>query len=337
MPVTPTQDHGPEPAPGPVRAPGPAPEVLCLGESMVLLTPPAARPLGTAHELEVKVAGAESTVAQYLADLGHRAAWASRLGADPLGEQVLAAVRAPGVDVSPVVRDPDAPTGVYFKDPGPHGTRVHYYRAGSAASRMTPDCLDSLPLASCRLVHVSGITPALSPDCARTTAALLRRAREAGVTSSFDVNYRPALWRTREEAAAVLLDLARQADVVFVGLDEAQDVWSAATHDEVRELLGGDGELVVKDAAHGATGYEAGAREGVFVAAPRVEVVEPVGAGDAFAAGHLSARLHGVPMAGRLARGHRVAAFALSSTEDHADARSLRGELTGEAPAEAAR
>lgn len=304
----------------------PEPEVLCLGETMVLLTPWSSQRLGSARELAVRVAGAESTVAQYLADLGHRTAWASRVGADPLGDQVLAEVARPGVDVSAVERDPAAPTGVYFKDPDPDGTRVHYYRAGSAASRLTPAYLDGLPLPAARLVHLSGTTPALSADCAATSAELFARARAAGVLRSFDVNHRPALWDAAE-AAGPLLSLARQADVVFVGLDEAHRVWGAATPAEVRDLFG-EVTVVVKNAEAGATLFHPRSAAGIFVPAERVEVVEPVGAGDAFAAGYLSAWLRGDPPAERLQLGHRVAAFALGSVEDHADATSMRREAT---------
>ncbi|WP_223733352.1 sugar kinase [Streptomyces purpurogeneiscleroticus] len=299
------------------------PEVLCLGEAMVLVAPAPGERLATARSAAIRVAGAESTVAQYLSDLGHRTAWASRVGADPLGEQVLAAIARTGVDVGHVERDRSAPTGVYFKDPGPEGTRVHYYRAGSAASRMTPAYLDGLPLSTARLVHLSGVTPALSDGCAATSTALFERARAAGKICSFDVNYRSALWST-QQAAGPLLALARQADVVFVGLDEAQHVWGAETAEQVRELVGPERHLVVKNADVGATHFPPGDGPAVFVPANPVEVVEPVGAGDAFAAGYLSAWLRGAEPADRLRLGHRLAAFALGAVEDHADATVLR-------------
>lgn len=308
----------------------PDPEILCIGETMALLTPRPGDRLATARDVAIRAAGAESNVAQYLADLGHPVAWASRVGCDPLGDRVLAAVAGPGVNVHYVERDPSAPTGVYFKDPAPEGTRVHYYRAGSAASRLMPEYLDRLPIASARLVHQSGITPALSANCAATATALFERARAAGVLCSFDVNYRPPLWST-EDASAPLLSLARQADVVFVGLDEAQHVWGVETAEDVRDLIGSSVRVVVKNAEVGATQFEPGVGPGTFVPAEPVEVVEPVGAGDAFAAGYLSAWLRGAAPAERLRFGHRVAAFSLGSIEDHADATSLR------APEEVAR
>ncbi|MGW2026289.1 sugar kinase [Streptomyces decoyicus] len=299
------------------------PEVLCLGESMVLVAPAPGERLATAREAAIRVAGAESTVAQYLTDLGHRTAWASRVGADPLGEQVLAAIARSGVDVGHVERDRSAPTGVYFKDPGPQGTRVHYYRTGSAASKMTPASLDSLPLSTVRLVHLSGVTPALSETCATTATALFERARAAGAICSFDVNYRAALWSS-EQAAGPLLALARRADIVFVGLDEAQHVWGTETAEQVRGLVGPGVRLVVKDADVGATHFPPRGGPAVFAPANPAEVVEPVGAGDAFAAGYLSAWLRGAGPADRLRLGHKLAAFALGAVGDHVDATVLR-------------
>jgi 2-dehydro-3-deoxygluconokinase len=300
------------------------PDLVCVGETMVLVTPTDGR-LGGAHAATLAPAGAESTVALYLTDLGHRAAWLSRLGADPLGDRVLGELRDAGVDVSLVARDDRAPTGVYFKDPAPGATAVYYYRAGSAAARLGPADLDRLDLSAVRGVHLTGVTPALSDSCRELAFALFERAGAAGVRRSFDVNHRPGLWPA-ERAAPVLAELAGQADLVFVGRDEAARVWGTDTPAQAGTLLGGPGRaVVVKDAEVGATLIE-GDRE-VFEPAPAVDVVEPVGAGDAFAAGYLSGLLRGLDPAARLRLGHRVAGYALRSVRDHADARDLRAEL----------
>lgn len=284
------------------------PEVLCLGETMAMVTPAVPEPLAQAGNLRLDIGGAESNVALYLADLGHRTAWASRVGDDPLGRRIVAALTQHGVDTDYVLFDTEAPTGVYFKDPGTDGTRVFYYRAGSAASRLSDTDLATLPIHETPLVHVSGITAALSESC----RALLRTVLKRELPVSFDVNYRPGLWPTAE-AGPVLLDLARQADIVFVGRDEAETLWGASTAHDIRELIGGP-RLIVKDGAVGATEFENAAQ--MFVAAPPVKVVEPVGAGDAFAAGYLSGLLRGSSSAERLRLGHAVAARALSSMGD---------------------
>ncbi|MEV4843263.1 sugar kinase [Micromonospora matsumotoense] len=296
--------------------PSAGPEVVTVGESMVVLSPDPTGPLARADRLGVSVGGAESNVASALAALGHRTAWVSRVGDDPFGRRVLRHVADTGVDTGLVAVDPTAPTGVYLKDPTPDGTAVHYYRSGSAASRLHPGVLDDPALAGARLLHLSGITAALSPSC----AALVRRAvtdrplPAARVT--FDVNHRARLWPAGT-AAPVLRGLADAADVVLVGLDEAHTLWGVTDPDAVRDLLPGPDLVVVKDADVGVTALP---RTGpaVFVPALRVPVHEPVGAGDAFAAGCLSGLLRGLDLHHCLRLGHLCAVPALTVAGDTA-------------------
>ncbi|MCW2741258.1 MAG: 2-keto-3-deoxygluconate kinase [Blastococcus sp.] len=291
-------------------------EALCIGETMVMVTPSPGGRLDAASSFLLRPGGAESNVAMYLAGLGHRAAWLSRVGDDPLGRLILSEVAAAGVDISLVEVSGTEPTGVYFKDPQPEGTRVHYYRRGSAASTMGSDLLRRVPRSDLPLLHATGITPALSEQCRLLVRHLLTdRPFGPGTTVSFDVNYRPALWQDGS-AAGELLALARAADIVFVGLDEAGTLWNARTAEDVRALLPEPSVVVVKDGAVEASAFH---RDGTErVSALRVEVVEPVGAGDAFAAGWLSGMLSGRGHTERLRLGHLVAGAALRSTGDHA-------------------
>lgn len=292
--------------------PGDETEVLCLGETMSLVAPSTPVSLEEAASFTLSAGGAESNVAVHLASLGHRVRWASRVGDDPLGRRMVASLARSGVETGLVEVRSDAPTGVYFKDPGPDGTRVHYYRAGSAASTMDLDFLADEVVDAARVLHISGITPALSESCDRLIRRLLTRPRRAPI--SFDVNHRPALWSARQ-AAPVLAELAQLADVVFVGLDEAAALWGVKTAEDVRELLDSPVTVVVKDGAEAA---HALGETSTVVPAPAVEVVEPVGAGDAFAAGFLSGVLRGEDDERCLRRGHLLAAHSLRSTEDHA-------------------
>ncbi len=290
-------------------SPAGGPEVVCVGETMVVLAPDDGGSLERAARLTVGVGGAESNVAAGLARLGHRAAWVSRVGDDPFGRRVVAEVAAAGVDVSAVTVDPDAPTGLYLKDPGPYGTRVHYHRAGSAASRLGAADLARPELAGARLLHLSGITAALSGTCRDLLGSALDGRALPGARVSFDVNHRPALWPA-DRAAPVLHGLADRADVVLVGLDEAAGLWAADDPADVRALLPGPELVVVKDGPVGATALP---RTGpaVFVPALPVDVVEPVGAGDAFAAGFLSGLLRGLDLRACLRLGHLTAAPVL--------------------------
>ncbi|MFC7492552.1 sugar kinase [Knoellia alttitudinis] len=285
-----------------------------MGESMAQVVPQDGR-LGTAEVFRIATAGAESNVAAGLAALGLDASWVSAVGADPLGERVVADLAAKGVDTSSVLTDDDAPTGVFFKDPSPEGSRVHYYRAGSAASRMDASVADVVLAAAPTWVHVSGVTSALSPSCRELVASLLRRARSSGVRTTFDVNYRPRLWGDRESAAAAIAEAAALADTVLVGLDEAQDLWHVDTPEDIRALLPQPETIVVKDGSRYAV--RLGHADTVTVPALAVDVVEPVGAGDAFAAGWIAATARGADAATALRLGHLVAGRALLSLDDH--------------------
>ncbi|MFC8433239.1 sugar kinase [Streptomyces sp. NPDC057253] len=279
---------------------------------MAVLVPPDEGPLERQHTLRLEVGGAESNVACGLAALGHRVAWVSRVGDDPLGRRVLAELRGRGVDVGGVGTDPDRPTGVYFKDTGPAGTGTYYYRRGSAATRMGPDLATQCEKA--RVVHLSGITAALSDSCAELVTEIVVRRAVPGATVSFDVNHRPALWSHRDPATALLAP-ARHADIVFVGRDEAEALWGTAKPEEIRDLLAPAPVVVVKDAEHGATAYTADGEE-LFVPTPDSRIVERVGAGDAFAAGFLAAHLEGRRTRDALRLGHVMAAAALATGGD---------------------
>jgi 2-dehydro-3-deoxygluconokinase len=295
----------------------PAPgRVVCIGETMAALAPDPPRPLADAEQLRLSIAGAESNVAMYLADHGVPAVWLSALGDDPLGRRVRAAVAAAGVDVTHVRTDPHRPTGLLLKNPGRTGTRVHYYRTGSAAAALGPDLLDGEPVSSAALLHITGITLALSPSCRDlVTRALAVPLAQRPYAISFDVNHRAALWPDGT-APVALRDLADRADIVFVGLDEAQELWGAdLTVTDLRHLLPGPRILVVKDGARAATAVT---ESGVCtVPALRTTVVEPVGAGDAFAAGFLAGLLRGELMTRALRLGHLTAVSALQVTGDH--------------------
>ncbi|NJQ00459.1 sugar kinase [Streptomyces sp. PLAI1-29] len=327
---------------------------------MVMFRPDGAGPLAGQSAVRLSVGGAESNVACALVGLGHRAAWLGRVGDDPFGHRVLADLAGRGVDVSGAVTDPERPTGIYFKDPGSGSTRTHYYRAGSAATALGPELARLPAVRGARVVHLSGISAALSDTCAALLDALtVRRAagRDPGPLISFDVNHRPALWRGgTAEAAERLLIPARAADLVFVGRDEAEALWGTARPEEVAALLGPHPVVVVKDAEHGATSWtaspsrtgrtaspsgtarvaeltgtartaeppEASGASGAsgpdrvrtFVPALPTDVVEPVGAGDAFAAGYLAGLLEGRDERARLRLGHLAARAALRTADD---------------------
>jgi 2-dehydro-3-deoxygluconokinase len=291
-------------------------DVLAVGETMVMVTPQYGGRLNADNTFVLRPGGAESNVAALLARLGHATAWAGAVGDDPFGEIIVGSLRGHGVDVSLVRREATRPTAVYFKDPAPDGTTVYYYRSGSAATTMHPRDVAAWRERPARLVHISGITPALSRRSLDLTRHLVFDRPLAPALLSFDVNHRPALWRT-DAAATELQELARRSDVVFVGRDEAEALWGTTDAESVRALLDGPRHVIVKDAAIEAVGFTPSGV--VRVPPPEVNVLDAVGAGDAFAAGWLSGLLHDRDETTRLAMGHYVASQVLASPSDFAE------------------
>lgn len=307
-------------------------DVVALGESMVTFLPTRPGRLADVPSFDRSIGGAESNVACALAAAGHTARWVSRVGADAFGDHLVREIGSYGVDVTSVGRDPGRPTGVYFRTAGDRATDAHevaYYRAGSAASAMSTRTVDLTAVRAGRVLHLSGITAALSDDCLRLLRDLTApRPDHHRPLVSFDVNHRPGLWRDTQ-GPHVLLELARGADIVFVGEDEAREVWGVTGGPTaIRALLPEPRTLVVKQGAHGATLFERAPGDTVtFAPAPTVHVAAAVGAGDAFAAGLLSATLRALPARDRLRHGHLMAAAALTvpgdlatpPRRDHAD------------------
>lgn len=302
-----------------------SPEVVTFGESMGSIR--AAGLLRFGGAMTMNMGGAESNVAIGLSRLGHAVRWVGRFGDDEVGEFALRMLRAESVDTERVTIDQTRPTGLMLVEKRiPDIARVAYYRAGSAGSALGISDLDGTFDRSTRVLHVTGITPALSASAAEATLWAVRNAKDLGVLVSFDVNYRGALW-SREAASARLTELARSADIVFASDDELPLVTDGETEEHAARALlaAGVSEVVVKRGGDGAVAWHG--TESISVPARRVTVVDTIGAGDAFTAGYLSALLDGEPVAGRLDRGAVLGAFAVTAAGDW-EALPTRRELS---------
>lgn len=293
-------------------------EVLCVGEALAMTYAPENLASSDSAHLIVRTGGAESNVALHLAAQGIRTAWSSRVGDDPFGRKVLADLKRGGVDIASVRVDKERPTGIYLKASQAGGsTTMHYYRTGSAAAHMDSADIEGLPLDQVSWVHVSGITVAISPTAALMVDALIGACHDRGVSVSFDVNFRPRLW-SADQAADALHRVAQHADLVFVGLDEARDLWGTASAEDVFATVSTPSIVVVKDADVGALEVDRRGTVDVhtFESPPQVEVVELIGAGDAFAGGFLAGLIRGEGAEARLRRGHAAAAWVIGSWDD---------------------
>lgn len=286
------------------------PRVVTFGETMALMCANESGPLQHNAGITLRVGGAESNFAIALARLGTAVTWLGRVGNDSLGELVLRELRSEGVAVHGI-RDADAATGLMVKERRrAEQTNVWYYRAGSAGSRLNPADIDEGVVSSASLLHVTGITPALSPTAAQATFEAIRIAKTAGVTVSFDLNFRSRLW-SAEQAKEVYLRIIPEADVVFAGDDEAAiAVGSAPAPLELAQRLldCGAGAAIVKLGERGAVAIVEG--EHYLRAAIPVTPVDTVGAGDGFVAGYLAEQLLGMDVPTRLTTAVQVGAYA---------------------------
>lgn len=292
-------------------------DIVTLGESMALFMGPPATSLRPGSSATFSFAGAESNVAIGAARLGHSVAYVSRVGNDHFGRTIAQTLAGEGVDTRAVRMDDGAPTSMMVRQ---HRTTdlvtVSYYRRGGAGARLRPEDVDPDMIRRSRLLHVTGITPSLSDSAREAVGYAVSVAADARVTVSLDVNHRELLW-SRATAGKTLRELLPSVDLVFgsdhelVLLDD-----SAANATEAAENLRRDGvaDVVLKRGAEGATAWHAGGR--TDAAAVDVTAVDPVGAGDAFVAGYLSAHLDGHGVEERLRRGVLCGGFAVSANGD---------------------
>jgi len=267
--------------------------VITLGESMVVLNPAVTGPLRYVNTFTRSLAGAETNLSIGLVRQGHSVAWISRVGADEFGRYILQTVRGEGVDTSGVTVDPTAPTGVCFKEiPASGDPSVCYYRRGSAASQLSLTDLETIQFAGARLLHVTGITPALSESCRQMVLVAMEMARTAGLQVSFDPNYRRRLW-SEKQALPVLRDMARRADIILPGADEGEMLTGESQPERIVAGLVGIGAKLVA-VKLGPAGALVGDADGCAVVPGfPVTPVDTIGAGDAFAAAFLAGILEG--------------------------------------------
>jgi 2-dehydro-3-deoxygluconokinase len=268
-------------------------DLVTLGEVLLRLSVPSPGRFETTHQLDVQFGGAEANVAAACARLGLRTAWLSALPDNAWGERVLRDLRAHGVDCTSVTLLPGVRLGVYFLEYGvpPRPTNVLYDRRDSAFARLTPEMVDWNPVRRAKLVHISGVTPALGEN----SRALVRRIFEEATEVSFDLNYRATLW-SPADARSFALSVLPRVRYFFLGQTEAENVFEATGSPEtiLRRLseVAPKATIALLRGAEGSTVFDRGE-----IWQPKVrhlvKVIDPIGAGDAYVAGYLWASLRG--------------------------------------------
>lgn len=290
--------------------------VVTIGETMGLFYSDTPGSLAHAARMGVGIGGSESNVAIGLARLGIDSTWIGRVGDDSLGRRIVRELRAEGVTAR-VAIDREAPTGLMIKEhQTPEATTVWYYRSGNAGSRLCPEDIHEEDVANAALLHLTGITPALSDQAYAAVLKAAHIARDAHVPISFDINYRASVWNDRNPQET-MRTFIKMATVVFTGEQEGRLIFPEAPGPadlagRIAEL--GPAQVIVKRGADGCCALI----DHVLwhEAAIPIRTVDTVGAGDAFAAGYLAELVSGEASAVRLRTASTTAAFACLNRGD---------------------
>jgi 2-dehydro-3-deoxygluconokinase len=277
-------------------------DLISVGEAMLRFTPPNGLRIEQTLSLDIAVGGAELNVAVAMSRIGGRTAWLSKLPDTSLGHIIGNQARIHGVDTSQIIWTDaaDSRLGLFFLESGaaPRAGEIVYDRRESAASTMGADDWDwPALLRQTRVLHITGITPALSARCRALTFAAVAAAKEAGCAVSCDLNYRAKLW-TPEEAAACLRELLPQVDVILTGSSDLKIIFGKAGKPAelarwLREEFGVPVASVGKRRGNAASGMQArrsvvATERGVFTSpGAEFQPLDPIGAGDAYGAGFL--------------------------------------------------
>jgi len=293
-------------------------DVTSIGEMLVRLSVPSGKRIENATQLDVHPAGAEANVLTLLARLERRTCWFGALPVNSLGRLALNALHTSGMDTSGICWKENGRMGTYFVEFGepPRGIQVTYDRANSCAAQLQVDEIDWDLLLDTRLLHLTGITPALSPSCFEIICESIRLAKERHVPVSFDINYRQKLW-SETDAARILLPLMQEAELLFCSQADAGRLFHCTgSMQEVGQAMLERTKAryaVVTFAEQGALLWNG--NEWQYETAHPTHIIDRLGAGDALAAGVIHGWLDQNLPAG-LRYGVMLAALALTQVGD---------------------
>jgi|SRR5262245_14676638 len=299
-------------------------DVVTFGEAMLRLTPAHYRRLEQAYSLDVEIGGAELNTAVALTRLGRSTTWVSRLTDNPLGRLIANRAREGGVATEHILFTDANRVGVYFLEQGaaPRPSGIVYDRADSAMAHLRPGMINwQQVLAGANWFFVTGITAALSATAAAATLEALQKARAAGLTTCLDPNYRAKLW-TVEGAKAWLNEAIKYVDVLVTNPEDVERFFGVTSGDleVVAQAIVSRYNLIAvamtlrqTPTVWRNTVTAVGFAGGKLIQAKSydVEVVDRLGAGDAFVAG----LIHGL-LDGDMEKGlqYGTAMFALKHT-----------------------
>lgn len=294
-------------------------EVILFGEPMALFVADTFGPLEEVEHFTRSLAGAEVNVCIGLTRLGHKATYITRLGDEPLGHYIENFLKKEGIGTEFITYDPVYKTGFQLKNKVISGDPyVPYYRKGSAASHISVKEINEIDFTGVKVVHVTGIPPALSSSCKEAAYRLIERAKENNIYITFDPNLRPALWESKELMIQTINDLASKCDMILPGTEEGLILMGSEEPEKISDFYQklGAKTVITKLGAKGA--YVRHKNESYEVPGFKVEkVIDTVGAGDGFAAGIISGILEGLPLKECVLRGNAVGSIQVMHISDN--------------------
>jgi sugar/nucleoside kinase (ribokinase family) len=294
-------------------------KILGVGEIMIQLNPINKGPLRHANTYERRVAGSEANVIVGMSRLGYDSVFFTAIGDDELGKCIIATLNAEKVKTK-FIKIGGSFTGVYFVERGypvPGKTNVLYYRKGSAFSKITLDDINQEMFNNVELIFISGITPALSESCYLTSKKIVEIAKKKNIMFVFDTNIRKKLLPDRGIAIKTLSFFIQKTDILITGLGDIEYMFPGLNlSDQIKKLknLTNTDLIVLKMGKEGARAYKG---KDIFKAKSfNVEVVDELGAGDAFDAAFLASFIGGKTVDEALNYGNAAGAIVVGSIGD---------------------
>lgn len=295
-------------------------DVMLVGEPMVLFYADEYGSLAEVNHFKKGLAGAEVNVGIGLSRLGHEVSYLTKLSTDEMGDYIYNALEKENLASKYIFRDSSLPVGVMYKNKVKEGDpKTLYYRKGSAASTINKDAIDQIDFNEFKVVHLTGIPAALSPEFREASFYLIEKARESGCLISFDSNLRPSLWESEEVMIETINALAQQSDIFLPGIEEGQLLTGLTEIEEIADyyLAQGVQHVVIKNGSKGAfvksQDQSKHMVDGFFVKC----VVDTVGAGDGFAVGIIDGVLRKLPMAEAVKNANAIGAIQVQSVSDN--------------------
>jgi len=293
-------------------------DVITIGDGMITFNPVTTGPMRFVEKYIKKLGGAELNFAIGCARLGIKTGWISRLGNDEFGRYIYNYVRGEGIDVSQVKLVDGYPTSLNFKEIMEDGSgRTFYYRKDSPTFTLTPEQLDENYFKQAKLLHVTGVFPAIGGKNFQVAMKAINLAKENGLLISFDPNIRLKLW-SKEKAKESLLQFLPYVDIVLTGEDEAEILLGVTEHKKVIEKFKSFGVkyVVIKRGENGSIGFSPDEYIEAEAIKPR-KIVDTVGAGDGFDAGFIYGILNGWDLNRSLRFANAIGSMVVSVSGDN--------------------